>query len=741
MNKSIVKTVPQILKDNICTIFNLLNVLIALSLAAVGAWKNILFIFVIIINTAVGIIQEIKAKRRIEQLTLLSMPQVTVQRNGQKISIMPEEVKKGDILYLESGSVVCSDCTIEDGTLEIDESILTGEGEPVSRSTGDKLLSGSTVISVKCVAEVICEPEESFTSKIMDEVRSEKQNGSELITSMKKVTHFTSFFIIPLGILLFIQGYFFRGMSAEHTVVSASAGLLGMLPKGLVLLISVGLAVGVIRLSKKNVLVRELYSLENLARCDTVCLDKTGTLTEGKLTVEEVFSDIDEHELEKLMSTYLKYTDDNNSTYIALKNHFKTGETYGCTASAPFSSERKYSAVTLDNGQTFVIGAPEKLCKNIPYEVSEIMSEGRRVIFAGLCRGEICPENTELAGMIVISDKIRKNAPKAMRYFYSQDIDVRVISGDNACAAAAAAEKAGVIDADLYVDMSEVADECIENVANQYVVFGRVTPKQKKLLVAALQKSGKTVAMTGDGVNDLPAIRKADCSVAMGNGSDAAKQTAQLVLLDSDFSVLKEAISEGRRVINNLTKSAGVFFIKTIYSVLLCIWCLLLNMDFPFIPIQITLIDAAIEAFPALFMSFERNDVKADKSFLKTAVRAAFPNAALIFVCCGAILAAVKIFGFNVSNAVLVMYLAVGFISLEGVIKASLPFNMLRGFLTLASACGFIGAVTIFSGLLQLPQISIAKAVILAVGFAVGLVLAAGAETQKRRKYIKERIN
>lgn len=221
MNKSIVKTVPQILKDNICTIFNLLNVLIALSLAAVGAWKNILFIFVIIINTAVGIIQEIKAKRRIEQLTLLSMPQVTVQRNGQKISIMPEEVKKGDILYLESGSVVCSDCTIEDGTLEIDESILTGEGEPVSRSVGDKLLSGSTVISGKCVAEVICEPEESFTSKIMDEVRSEKQNGSELITSMKKVTHFTSFFIIPLGILLFIQGYFFRGMSAEHTVVSA----------------------------------------------------------------------------------------------------------------------------------------------------------------------------------------------------------------------------------------------------------------------------------------------------------------------------------------------------------------------------------------------------------------------------------------------------------------------------------------------------------------------------------------
>lgn len=291
MNNSVIKTIPQILKDNICTVFNLLNLLIAISLAAVGAWKNILFIFVILINTAVGIIQEIKAKRQIERLTILSLPKVKVFRNGMAREILPDKIAKGDILSLESGSVICCDCKIVSGTAEINESVLTGESEPVLKKNGDTLLSGSSVISGKCRAEVICDNDESFTSKIVDEVKSTKQSGSEMLMSMKKVTRFTGFFIVPLGILMFIQGYFFRGMPLADTVISTSAGLLGMLPKGLVLLISIGFAAGVINLSKKQVLVRELHSLENLAHCDTVCLDKTGTLTEGKLSVERVLSE------------------------------------------------------------------------------------------------------------------------------------------------------------------------------------------------------------------------------------------------------------------------------------------------------------------------------------------------------------------------------------------------------------------------------------------------------------------
>ena len=732
MNNNIAKTTPQILKDNICTVFNLLNLLIAISLAAVGAWKNILFFAVILMNTTIGIIQEIKAKRQIEKLTLLSMPSVTVLRNGKELQISPDEIKKGDLMQLCGGAVVCRDCVIKNGGVEVNESVLTGESEPSAKSAGDTILSGSTVISGKCAAETICSNEESFTSKIADEVKRTKQSGSELLMSMKKVTRFTSYLIVPLGILLFIQGCFFRNMPVADTVVPASAGLLGMLPKGLVLMISIGLATGVINLSKKKVLVRELHSLENLAHCDTVCFDKTGTLTEGKLTVENVFSDIDKADFEKLMSTYLKYTSDNNSTYIALADYFEQDRNvYECISSVPFSSERKYSAVTMSGGQTFVIGAPEKLCGSIPENVTDIMSDGKRVIFAGLCAGDICPENVEIVGMIVISDKVRKNARDTVKYFYGQGLDIKVISGDNPIAAAAAAKKAGIKNADKYIDMSKVSDDDTEAIADEYTIFGRATPKQKKMLIAAMQKKGHKAAMTGDGVNDILAMRQSDCSIAMGNGSDAAKQTAQLVLLNSDFSVLKDVISEGRRVINNFTKSAGVFFIKTIYSVLLCILCLMFNREFPFIPIQITLIDAVIEAFPSFFMSFEKNGAKVQGSFLKSAFGAALPNGIAIFICCIILLAVSQIMKIDTAQCSLLMYLTVGFISLAGVIKASLPFNKLRGFLSAASVIGFVCAVVMFSGLLQLPRLSFTGGVILPVVLTLGIILALSVKVPK----------
>lgn len=723
MNNSAVKTVPQILKDNICTMFNLLNLLIVIALAMVGAWKNTLFFLVIVINTAVGIVQEIKAKRQIERLTLLALPKVTVLRGGDKADISPEEVRKGDVLLLQSGEVVCCDCKLLFGAAEINESILTGESEPVQKQPGDTLLAGSSVVSGRCRAEVICDHADSFTARIVDEVKSTGQSGSEMLLSMKKVTKFTGFFIIPLGILMLIQGYFFRNMPLADIVVSTSAGLLGMLPKGLVLLISIGFAAGVIHLSKKQVLVRELHSLENLAHCDVVCLDKTGTLTEGKLSVEKVFADIEDKEFQKLMSAYLQYTEDNNATYLALKNHFKRIETYHCTACTPFSSERKYSAVTLDDGRILVIGAPEKLCGTVPDEAADQIAEGKRVLFAGLCRGDIVPENITLVGMIVIADKVRENARETIRYFYSQGVDVKVISGDNAYAAAAIAEKAGIENTNLYIDMSEIPDESISRVAARFTVFGRVTPKQKKLLVAALQKEGHKVAMTGDGVNDLLAMRQADCSAAMGAGCDAAKQTAQLVLLGSDFSVLKDVIAEGRRVINNLTKSAGVFFIKTIYSVLLCILCLCFNTDFPFIPIQITLIDAVIEAFPAFFMSFEKNEQKCGKSFLRTAVGAALPNGIAVFVCCAILLVIEKYAQIDRGQSLLLMYLSVGFISLAGVVKASLPFNLLRGTLSVLSVFGFVCALLLFSNLLQLPHLSWMGAMMLPAITVFGLVL------------------
>lgn len=727
MNNSAAKTIPQILKDNICTVFNLLNLLIALSLAAVGAWKNMLFIIVIIINTAVGIIQEIKAKRQIEKLSAMTMPKIKAMRSGKELFIPAEKLEKGDIITLESGCAVCCDCKIISGSIEVNESVLTGESEPVAKCAGGSLLSGSSVISGKCAAVVTCGNAESFAAKITYEVKNTKESGSEMLLSMKKVTKFTGFFIVPIGILMLMQSVFLRNAPIPDAVVATSAGLLGMLPKGLVLLISIGFATGVINLSKKNVLVRRLHSLENLARCDVLCLDKTGTLTEGKLTVEKVFNLTDEGEFNRLMSTYLNNTHDNNSTFTALKNHFNIENPYSTTASVPFYSDRKYSAVTLENGEIFVIGAPEKLSAEVPENIREFMTCGKRVILTGLCRGEILPENISVTGFIVISDKVKKNAPETLKYFYSQGVDVKIISGDNPLSAVATAKVAGVRKTEQYIDMSTVNDDEIENIAEKYTVFGRVTPNQKKLLITALQNCGHKAAMTGDGVNDLLAMRRADCSIAMGTGCDAAKQTAQLVLLNSDFSVLKDVISQGRRVINNLTKSAGVFFIKTIYSVLLCVLCLLFNRDFPFIPIQITLIDAVIEAIPAFFMSFEANDKKCDEGFLSSALHAALSNGIAVFICCMALLIISGHAGIDAGQSSLLMYLSVGFISLAGVVKAGLPFNIRRGVLALTSIFAFVCAVALFSGFLQLPRLSPAGAAIfpfvLIPGFALSLLI------------------
>ena len=719
------KTVPQILRENICTVFNLLNLMIAIALAAVGAWKNILFIFIILINTVIGIVQEIRAKRQIERLTLLAQPSVTIIRGGAEENIAPEEIRRDDVLVLTAGSAICTDCTVQEGQIEVNESILTGESESVVKKAGDKLLSGSSVIAGRGLAKAECGIQECFTANMVSEVKRTKGSSSELLSSMKKVTKLTGLFIVPLGALLFIQAYFFRRTPLDMAVIATSAGLLGMLPKGLVLLISVGLAVGVIRLSKKNVLVRDLHSLENLAHCDVVCLDKTGTLTEGSLEVEAVYPDMEEGEFRRLMATYLVHTSDNNATYQALRSYFSVDNPYEITNATPFSSERKYSSVTLADGRTLTLGAPEKLCRSVPPEAKNLMKQGKRILFVGLCNGEVNLGKISLVAMIVIADKLRKNAAQTIRYFYEQGVDVKIISGDNPAAAAAVARLSGVRNADSLLDASGLTDEELAQAAQTYTVFGRVTPRQKKALVAALQKQGHKVAMTGDGVNDLLAMRQADCSAAMGNGSDAAKQTAQLVLLDSDFAVLRDVISEGRRVINNLTKSAGVFFIKTIYSVLLSALCLLMNADFPFIPIQITLIDAVIEAFPAFFMSFERNDRKVEGTFLGSALRAALPNSLAIGCCCIAVFLAAPHFGIVPAQMNLILYLTVGIVSLAGVVKASLPFNLLHGFLSISSVLGFFCAVLLFAPLLQLPHLAVSSAGLLLASAVLGIVLAA----------------
>ena len=687
--EKVTKSTGQILKDNICTLFNLFNALIAIALALVGAWSNMLFILIIALNTLIGIVQELHAKKLVDRLSLLSMPTAKVIRDGQALEVPVQELVEEDVVELEAGKQVCADSVILAGEVEVNESLLTGESDAVPKSAGGHLLSGSSIVSGKCRACVEHVGAENYAAKIASEAKRLRGVHSELLSSMQKVTRFTGFFIPPLGILLFLEAFFVRGDTVNHAVVTTAAGLLGMLPKGLVLLISVSLTVGIITLSKKRVLVQELFALETLAHVDTLCLDKTGTLTQGKMQVEQVTVTAlgRRMEFEKLMGAFLQFTDDNNATFQALNAYFEKNTAFVSGQRIPFSSERKWSAVELKNVGYFVAGAPERLGagrweENLQREVQA----GKRVLMAGITQDAVFPEGplpqVQVLAILVISDPIRPNAAETLSYFQKEGVALKLISGDNPVTVSALAKQAGFPTAEKYIDMCQIDDPVeIEKAALSYSVFGRVSPLQKKQIVQALQKNGHSVAMTGDGVNDLLALREADCSIAVAEGSDAARQVSQVVLLDSDFSSLPAVLSEGRRVVNNITRVAGVFFVKTIYSVLLSIVCLILNIPFPLVPIQVTLIDLVIEGYPAFFMSFEPDDRKITRRFLPSVMSRAFPNAAAILLCYLILTVLSRAMPLPTEQSNILFYLLVGSVGIQAVFKASWPFNKLRLFL------------------------------------------------------------
>lgn len=700
------KTTAQILRDNVCTLFNLLNLLIAIALIAVHAWSNLFFIFVIALNTIIGIAQELKAKRLIEKLTLLSQPNAKIERNGTIRSVPIAEVQEQDILLLESGNQICADAVVRSGGIEVNESLLTGESDAIFKKEGDTLLSGSSVISGTCQATVLHVGSDSYAAKLTKEAKKTKAMHSELVGSMRKVTRLTSLCIVPLGILLFVQALFFRDSSMYDAVVGTSAGLLGMLPKGLYLLINISLAAGIITLSKKNVLVQDLYSLENLAHVDVLCLDKTGTLTEGNMKVEKavLFPETDSAMFQEWMGNFLTHTQDNNATFQAMYTYFNGMDTLSVTEQIPFSSDRKWSAMTFSGVGTLVIGAPEKLCPDkLSESVLEAQRNGKRVLLAGITQHPVQKEQPlpkmQLLAEIILTDPLRVNAAKTIAAFQQEGVSVKLISGDNPMTASAMAQQAGVFQGDRWIDMRTVTDSEIDAAAEQYTVFGRVTPQQKKQLIQAFHRQKHTVAMTGDGVNDLLALKEADCSISVGQGSDAARQTAQLVLLDSDFAVLKDVLLEGRRVVHNVTRSAGVFFIKTLYSILLCVLCLLTNTPFPFVPIQITLIDLVIEGYPSFFLSFLPDARPVRTKFLPEAIRRAAPNALAIGVCFlfYLILHAMGIFGLSgeQTQANTLLFLLIGTVGLLGVFKMCLPFTKGKAFFAATSAIGFYFAIAL----------------------------------------------
>lgn len=727
----------EIIRDNACTLFNLFNLLIAIALIAVKAYTNLAYMLIIVVNIIIGVVQEIHARNLVQKLSVLKVSKANVIRDGKEKEINIDEIVIDDLIVLDSGKQICADSVVMSGEVEVNESLLTGESDTILKQKGDKLLSGSYVVSGKCYSKVEKVGKDNFAEQITSETKKYKRAESELVNSMKKVTNFTSFVIIPVGLILFVQAYFFRNVDITNSVVSTAAALLGMLPKGLMLLITISLATGVIKLAKKRVLVQDLYSVETLAHIDTLCLDKTGTITEGRMKVDNVKIYNEKcmpHTMQKMMVAFVNEMSDNNATFMALKDYYKGEDKFEIEDNMAFSSERKWSSISFKGIGSIVLGAPERLIEKskmeMPEEVVTAQKAGKRMLFVGYSKETVSDENLpnlEIVASITLDDPLRKNAKEMLGFFKTQSVDIKIISGDNPLTVSSIAKKAGLESYDSYIDLSTInSDDQIPELVDKYSVFARVMPHQKSLIVKALQEKGHSVAMTGDGVNDVVALKQADCSITLPEASDIARQVSQIVLLNSDFSVLKDVLMEGRRVVNNITNVARIFFIKTIYSMLLALFNIVTNTAFPFIPIQITLIDLAIEGYTSFFLSFLENSKPLKGTFLRTVIRNALPYALTIIISIILITFTRSGMGLNIEESHTLMYLIIGGVSIFAVIEACRPFNRISTFLCTTTAVGFFFAAILFKKLLHLTAINEQVILILGASLILAYIVVTG---------------
>lgn len=745
--ENVAKSTKMIIKDNVWTLFNFLNLAIGVCLAAVGAFSNMVFLVIILVNILIGIYQEIHARNLVAKLAIISESRVTVIRSGKKVEIAATELVMDDIVLLAAGEQVPSDMKVVQGRAEVNEALLTGESELIEKTASDELLSGSFLSSGQCYAQVIHVGKDNYATRIAEEAKVHKPLQSELMNSVAKVAKFTSFVIIPLGLVLFFEAFFMRSDSTQVAVVSSAAALLGMLPKGLVLLISISLATAVTKLANKRILVQDMYSVEVLAHVDTLCLDKTGTITEGKMKVQkvEMLNDVTVTDFETIMGSYLAASQDNNITMQAIRDYYQENNQYTATDILAFSSERKWGAMYLENIGTVVLGAPERLvnAENLPTEVLGAQEQGYRVLMLAVAKNQkmvdaILPELEPLA-VFEIDDPIRPKANETLAYLKAEGVDLKVISGDNPVTVSNIARRAGLEDYANYIDLSKgFNDDEVRESASRYSVFGRVSPQQKKILVKALKDDGHVVAMTGDGVNDVLALREADCSIAMAEGDSATRQIANLVLLDSDFTSLPDVLFEGRRVVNNLTKVASIFFIKTIYSFLLALICIVTNLAFPFIPIQITLIDLAIEGYPSFFLSFEGDKTKVHKGFLKTVLTNALPNALLVILNIVVVYLYSQSANLSAIETTTVMYYLLVGVSLLAVIRACMPFNPLRIFLAVTTTVGVYVAAFLFQSLLHIDTLTSNILPLFLIMITISAIIRIIVELVKKRKVVPQ---
>ena len=633
------RSVKDIVMGNTLTFFNFINIVLLALVLSVRSYKNMLFIFIIIANTLIGIFQEIKAKITLDKLKILTVSHVDVIRDGVKKSITVSELVKDDVILLKSGGQIPADGVILDGEVDVNESLLTGESDSIHKTCGSKVLSGSFVTSGKAMCLLTEVGHDCYMEKLSSEAKQFKRYKTELQRNLDTILKCSSIIIVPLGIILFAKQYWISGSTYEQAALDTVAAVLGMIPEGLVLLTSVALALGAVRLARRSTLVRELFCIETLARVDTLCLDKTGTITEGHLCVqgeESVKEDID---LEQLMGRMVSALGDENETFQALRQHYKRNQSTNTKLVLPFSSERKFSGVVFEGEGTYLMGAYQFIFLQadpaVLEKIAEYASQGLRVLTIAHSPNEMTDytlaEDFEIVGFVFMTDVVRKNAPDILGYFEEQGVDLKVISGDDPVTVAAIAARAGLKDADKYIDATTIhTDEEMEDAILKYSVFGRVTPKQKQQMVRLLKQNGRTVAMTGDGVNDVLALKDADVSIAMASGSEAAKNTANLVLLNSDFASLPHIVNEGRRVINNIKAAASMFLIKTGFSVLTALLTIIVGQNYPFQPIQLSVINGCAVAIPTMLLQLEPSFQKVNKHFFREVLRMSMPAAITI---------------------------------------------------------------------------------------------------------------
>ena len=660
------RTYKQIVRENTLTFFNFLNLVLLILVLMVGSYKNAFFVGIIIINTLIGIAQEIRAKNTIDKLAILTAKKSIVIREGKKWTVPTEDLVLDDLVCLKTGDQVPADAKVLEGSVEVNESLLTGESDNLPKNVGDELFSGSFVTSGEACCQIIHVGKDNYAAQITSEAKEFKRHNSELKNSLNAILKVISIIIVPLGALLFYKQYYIVENTFKASVVSMVAGVLGMIPEGLVLLTSVALTLGALVLANKKTLVQELYCIETLARVDTLCLDKTGTITEGTMCVERVEpwseasenKDTDEiptededepdlHEIENMMANLMYVLNDQNATIDALRKRFPAKSSMTLEHIIPFSSDRKYSGAVFEDNGTYLMGAAQFLFPEGREDILDVCQnyaeEGLRVLVLAhstqMAEGTELPENLEPAALLLLTDVIREEAPDTLQFFDSQEVDLKVISGDDPVTVSAIAKRAGLKNAENYVDATTLeTEEQLEEAVAKYSVFGRVTPQQKKEMVQALQKQGHTVAMTGDGVNDVLALKEADCSIAMAQGSDAAKNIANVVLLDSNFASMPHIVNQGRRVVNNIRTAASMFLIKTMFSVMLSLLTIFFGNAYPFEPIQMSLISACAVGIPTFLLAQENNYDKIDHTFLRHVFLNAFPAALTITSCVFAVM-------------------------------------------------------------------------------------------------------